>query len=654
MKKAIEVLRKSWIYIIGIAALLWFIIRVFPKPSRAAYPCQRAAFPLASAFLIWLTSSLFTFRFIKSARAMFRENRVLAAAGLVVAGGLLFAASNWVFPARELLAGAKDAMAEAPVLVKSYNANTDQFIDPSATVSIVKSEAEDVFTIGEMEVEEMVREAVALAGGLEGIISDGQTVVLKPNIVTDTFLGEEISTEANGMVTDWRVVAAVAKMVREINPTGEILVIEGSAAESTQAAYQVLNYTKAHMPEVDEFLGIEESSGAWQDYDSDELSSVLLSAEVALYGDYKLPNGAAPYYYNKRYFEADVIISIPVLKNHETAGVTGAVKNMGIGGTPTNIYGNSENANGRWEVIDHQASELHKFIHDFYYGCPADFAVMDGIQGYSNGPNTNNGPRFIEGHQEGMGLILASSDPLAMDAIASLVMFDSPSRVPYLVTLNNDGVGCADPMAIRVEGVLVSDVKKPFPLESNGTSCNYTDDRPPNASFESIIIEDQVLKVSLSDLQDITRLDIQLDEQILDQFIVGDFGYFELDLNAFDLTDSMLTLYAHDRYMNTQLLSASFKQSPATGLESQLMAGHIKVWPNPVISRMNVEISSRVGGRVQYMLYNMTGQLQLSQQRNVSAGVSVAEMDMSAMKPGHYLLLIETPDERYSVPVVKQ
>ncbi len=35
----------------GLLALAWFLIRVIPKPSRALYPCQRAAFPLASAFI---------------------------------------------------------------------------------------------------------------------------------------------------------------------------------------------------------------------------------------------------------------------------------------------------------------------------------------------------------------------------------------------------------------------------------------------------------------------------------------------------------------------------------------------------------------------------------------------------------------------------
>ena len=38
----------------GAAALVWFLVRVIPKPGRASYPCQRAAFPVASAFVIWL------------------------------------------------------------------------------------------------------------------------------------------------------------------------------------------------------------------------------------------------------------------------------------------------------------------------------------------------------------------------------------------------------------------------------------------------------------------------------------------------------------------------------------------------------------------------------------------------------------------------
>ncbi len=41
--------------VVGLGSLIWFLIRVIPKPSRATYPCQRMAAPLASGFVIWIT-----------------------------------------------------------------------------------------------------------------------------------------------------------------------------------------------------------------------------------------------------------------------------------------------------------------------------------------------------------------------------------------------------------------------------------------------------------------------------------------------------------------------------------------------------------------------------------------------------------------------
>ena len=45
---------KLWFWGMGIGATIWFLIRVIPKPGRATYPCQQAAFPLASAFVAGL------------------------------------------------------------------------------------------------------------------------------------------------------------------------------------------------------------------------------------------------------------------------------------------------------------------------------------------------------------------------------------------------------------------------------------------------------------------------------------------------------------------------------------------------------------------------------------------------------------------------
>lgn len=75
----------SWMLpFMGLASLLWFLMRVIPKPSRAAYPCQRAVFPLASGFVVWLTG------IIVSSLAYRKAKRLAGRARYVAAG--LFAA----------------------------------------------------------------------------------------------------------------------------------------------------------------------------------------------------------------------------------------------------------------------------------------------------------------------------------------------------------------------------------------------------------------------------------------------------------------------------------------------------------------------------------------------------------------------------------
>lgn len=71
----ITLYQKVIIPFIGAASLIWFLIRVIPKPSRAMYPCQRVAFPIASGFVIWVMgvfSSIFLF---KNLKALLRSGR---------------------------------------------------------------------------------------------------------------------------------------------------------------------------------------------------------------------------------------------------------------------------------------------------------------------------------------------------------------------------------------------------------------------------------------------------------------------------------------------------------------------------------------------------------------------------------------------------
>ena len=69
----------SWaLPFMGLVSLLWFLIRVLPKPSRAAYPCQRAAFPVASAFVVWLSGIVVSSLACCKARRLAFQGRYLA------------------------------------------------------------------------------------------------------------------------------------------------------------------------------------------------------------------------------------------------------------------------------------------------------------------------------------------------------------------------------------------------------------------------------------------------------------------------------------------------------------------------------------------------------------------------------------------------
>ncbi|NQU44137.1 DUF362 domain-containing protein [bacterium] len=70
----------------GLLALLWFLVRVIPKPSRAAYPCLQAAFPLAASFVTYLVGLAGMLVFFKNVgRNLRRARYALAAASLIVA-----------------------------------------------------------------------------------------------------------------------------------------------------------------------------------------------------------------------------------------------------------------------------------------------------------------------------------------------------------------------------------------------------------------------------------------------------------------------------------------------------------------------------------------------------------------------------------------
>ncbi len=78
----------NWLFpFAGLVSLIWVFIRVAPKPSRVAYPCQRVTLPLAGGFLLWLGSVVGSALAYRQAKLLYRRSKpALAAACLALAG----------------------------------------------------------------------------------------------------------------------------------------------------------------------------------------------------------------------------------------------------------------------------------------------------------------------------------------------------------------------------------------------------------------------------------------------------------------------------------------------------------------------------------------------------------------------------------------
>lgn len=92
-------LKKTGLILLSFFALIWFLLRVIPKPSRASYPCQRAAFPLASGFVIWLVSTIGSIGIIrKSKQLLYRKTYITGIIVLTIGLGLFYISTDLYFP----------------------------------------------------------------------------------------------------------------------------------------------------------------------------------------------------------------------------------------------------------------------------------------------------------------------------------------------------------------------------------------------------------------------------------------------------------------------------------------------------------------------------------------------------------------------------
>lgn len=74
--------------LLGLAALVWFLIRVVPKPNRMEYPCQQVAAPIALSFVAFISSTLVGVGTWKRVRNLWNARRVTLGLSVLLIGVL--------------------------------------------------------------------------------------------------------------------------------------------------------------------------------------------------------------------------------------------------------------------------------------------------------------------------------------------------------------------------------------------------------------------------------------------------------------------------------------------------------------------------------------------------------------------------------------
>ena len=239
------------------------------------------------------------------------------------------------------------------------------------------------------DVEAAVRRAVELAGGLPEVA--GKTVFIKPNAVYPASIP--------GITTSPAVLQAVVKLVRERNPKSIVVGERSARGFSTAEALQTTGIGAAAMAggadEVYAALSPIESPDEWQLLQPPHFEETWMPAG----GIFAL----------RRLLESDVLISVPVLKDHRWAAYSMGMKIYigAIGDSSRDIL--HFNLGGDSDRLARDIAILNQMFH------PA-MTIIDGWTAMING-----GPQGMASDAifTSPRLIVAGRDRLAVDAVGA-------------------------------------------------------------------------------------------------------------------------------------------------------------------------------------------------------------------------------------------
>jgi uncharacterized protein (DUF362 family) len=295
------------------------------------------------------------------------------------------------------------------------------------------------------DLDEMTRRAIDSIGGMDSVVKPGNSVFIKPNAVGWGLGGPDTNHITKGERTKPEIVIAVAE---ECLKSGASRVVIGEAAQDldyrfpqqylldgqTRLGYHIAELNDVYGPKV-LFAGVHSSTPYW----------VFVPSRTE-FGHIGVTSFAA---------EADVVISIPVLKTHHGCGVTLGIKNfMGI--TPTCLYGNPR-------LRFHQCDMgVEQCFLDVVKGVQPKLTVIDasiGAEGEAPGVGPGAGTTVDMKDRIGNWAILAGTDPVAVDCTATRMIGHEPMWVRHLRMAYDQGMGELREDQIRLIGGNLEDLR---------------------------------------------------------------------------------------------------------------------------------------------------------------------------------------------------
>jgi len=272
---------------------------------------------------------------------------------------------------------------------------------PRARVAIVRCRSYDPG-----QVASAVGEALTLLGGLSEVVRPGQTVLLKPNLLSAKDPDRAITTHP-------AVLAALVAAVRAAGASPSVGDSPGGALRGVERVWR-----NTGMLELSERTGVPlvnfEASG------SSEKRGALRSYMIA-----------------RPVLEADVVINVPKMKTHVLTLYTGCVKNM-FGAIPG--FGK-----GRIHNVAPRPVPFARHVVDVYSLVKPALHVMDAVVAMEGDGPSGGRPRSV-------GAILAGTDGVAVDAVAARMMGIAEGRVPTTRIAAERGLGAARADEIEIVG----------------------------------------------------------------------------------------------------------------------------------------------------------------------------------------------------------